>query len=148
MSNVSKTVSFVLCWRPCAPFLENRDNGTFFCSFRFIHFSYAFQGPHFNYTYYITITGIVGSVVNFVSVILYQAFMSTWRFRPALIFTIVIGSLAPIVDLVIVMRWNEAIGISDEVFFLLGNAIFENLVVILLAIPMSAIYAKVSVSMK
>jgi len=102
------------------------------------------DGPHFNYTYYITITGIVGSVVNFVSVILYQAFMSTWRFRPALIFTIVIGSLAPMVDLVIVMRWNEAIGISDEVFFLLGNAIFENLVVILLAIPMSAIYAKVS----
>lgn len=72
--------------------------------------------------------------------------MSTWRFRPALIFTIVIGSLAPMVDLVIVMRWNEAIGISDEVFFLLGNAIFENLVVILLAIPMSAVYAKVSVS--
>lgn len=103
------------------------------------------DGPHFDYTYYITITGIVGSVVNFVAVLLYQGCMSTWRFRPALIFTIVIGALAPIIDLIIVMRWNIAIGISDKVFFLLGNAIFENLVGILTAIPMSAIYAKISV---
>ena len=88
-------------------------------------------GPNFSYTYYITVTGIVGSVVNFVAVILYQNFLSSWRFRPVLIFTIVIGSLASIIDLIIIMRWNIAIGIPDKVFFLLGSAIFENLVIIL-----------------
>eukprot|EP01082_Thalassiosira_pseudonana_P008245 g7384.t1.1.5e17418a g7384 g7384.t1 contig24:494641-496655(+) len=102
------------------------------------------DGPHFNYTYYITLTGIVGSVVNFVAVVLYQSFMSTWRFRPALIFTIVVGSLAPIVDLIIVMRWNIKWGISDELFFLLGNAVFESLVTILIGIPMSSIFAKIA----
>lgn len=76
--------------------------------------------------------------------ILYQTFLSTWRFRPALIFTIVVGGLAPVIDLIIVMRWNIAIGISDKLFFLLGNAIFENLVLILQSIPMSAIYAKIA----
>ena len=40
------------------------------------------DGPHFDYTYYITITGIVGSVVNFFGVIIYQYFLSGWRFRP------------------------------------------------------------------
>jgi len=102
------------------------------------------NGPNFSYTYYITVTGIVGSVVNFVAVILYQNFLSSWRFRPVLIFTIVIGSLASIVDLIIIMRWNIAIGIPDKVFFLLGSAIFENLVIILQSIPMSSIYAKIA----
>lgn len=102
------------------------------------------DGPHFDYTYFITITGIVGSIVNFVGVILYQNFLSGWRFRNALIFTIVIGALAPMVDLAIVKRWNVMIGIPDKVFFLLGNAIFENLVGILQSIPFSSIYAKIS----
>lgn len=101
------------------------------------------DGPNFSYTYYITVTGIVGSIVNLLAVVLYQSFLGPWRFRPALIFTMVLGSLAPLIDLIIVMRWNVKIGISDKVFFLLGNAVFENLIVILQAIPMSAIYAKV-----
>ena len=75
---------------------------------------------------------------------MYQNFLSGWRFRHALIFTIVIGALAPMVDLAIVMRWNVKIGIPDKVFFLLGNAIFENLVTILQSIPFSSIYAKIS----
>ena len=101
-------------------------------------------GPNFDYTYYITVTGVVGSIVNFASVVLYQNCLSTWRFRPVLIFTIIIGSLASIVDLIIIMRWNVKIGIPDKVFFLLGNAVFENLIIILQSIPMSAIYAKIS----
>ncbi|KAL9180748.1 hypothetical protein ACHAXT_011201 [Thalassiosira profunda] len=101
-------------------------------------------GPNFDYTYYITVTGIVGSVVNFFAVVLYQNFFSDWRFRPVLILTMVIGSLACMVDLIIIMRWNVAIGIPDKVFFLLGNAVFENMVYIIQSIPMSAIYAKIS----
>jgi len=102
------------------------------------------DGPNFDYTYYITITGIVGSVVNFAGVVLYQNFLSGWRFRSALIFTIVIGALAPMIDLIIVMRWNLKIGIPDKVFFLFGNAIFENLVGILQSIPFSSIFAKIA----
>ena len=127
------------------------------------------NGPNFDYTFYITVTGIVGSIVNFFAVILYQNFLSSWKFRPALIFTVVIGSLASIIDVIIIMRWNVKIGIPDKVFFLFGNAIFENvsrelsllllfhldvhklhsslplqLIVILNAIPMSAIYAKIA----
>merc|ERR1712110_1246171 len=39
---------------------------------------------------------------------------------------------------------NIATGIPDKVFFLLGNAVFENLVYIMQSIPMSAIYAKIA----
>ena len=101
-------------------------------------------GPNFDYTFYITITGVIGSIVNFIAVILYQSFLSGWRFRPALISTVIVGSLASIIDLIIVKRWNIAIGIPDKVFFLFGNTIFENLVIILQSIPMSSIYAKIA----
>lgn len=59
-------------------------------------------------------------------------------------FTIAVGSIATIVDLIIIMRWNVALGIPDKVFFILGNATFENLCNILHAIPMSAISAKLA----
>mmetsp|Transcript_14381 Transcript_14381/g.23363 ORF Transcript_14381/g.23363 Transcript_14381/m.23363 type:complete len:246 (+) Transcript_14381:2-739(+) len=102
------------------------------------------DGPQFSYTFYITLTGIVGSVIHLIAVILYQTFMSSWKYRPALIFSMVLGSLATIVDLIIIMRWNVAIGIPDKVFFLLGSATFENLTNILHAIPMAAIGAKLA----
>ena len=79
--------------------------------------------------------------MNFFAVLLYQNYLSSWRFRPALIFTVIIGSLASIIDVIIIKRYNVAIEIPDKIFFLFGNAVFENLIMILNAIPMSAIYA-------
>jgi len=68
-------------------------------------------------------------------------FMSGWKYRPALIFSMIVGSMATIVDLIIIKRWNVAVGVPDKVFFLFGNAVFENLTNILHAIPMSALSA-------
>jgi hypothetical protein len=102
-----------------------------------------FSGPNFNYTYYITVTGIVGSVMNLFSVVLYQHVFSGWRFRSAIILTLVIGGLASMVDLIIIMRWNIDIGIPDKVFFMFGNTIFGNIIYTLQSIPFSAIYAKI-----
>jgi hypothetical protein len=53
-------------------------------------------------------------------------------------------SLSTIIDVIIVQRWNINVGISDKLFFFLGNAVFESLVGILLGLPMSAIFAKVT----
>jgi hypothetical protein len=45
---------------------------------------------------------------------------------------------------IIIQRWNIKFGINDKLFFFLGNAVFESLVGILLGLPMSAIFAKIS----
>ena len=102
------------------------------------------QGPNFDYTFYITVTGIVGSVVNFLGVILYQSTLSKWRLRPVLIFVTAVGSLASIMDVILILRWNVKIGIPDKVFFMLGNAIFETLMGSLWAIASSTIFAKIA----
>mmetsp|Transcript_29273 Transcript_29273/g.62230 ORF Transcript_29273/g.62230 Transcript_29273/m.62230 type:complete len:632 (+) Transcript_29273:152-2047(+) len=101
-------------------------------------------GPNFDYTYYITITGIVGSVVNFLGVIIYQNTLSKWTFRTVLIFATVFGCLASIIDVIIIMRWNIAIGIPDKVFFLLGNAVVENLLGVMWGVASSAMFAKIA----
>lgn len=102
------------------------------------------DGPNFSYTYYITVTGIVGSIINLLAILVYQTFISSWKFRPALAFTILVGSLASLVDVIVINRWNVAMGIPDHIFFLLGQAVFENLVNILHAVPMSALSAKLA----
>jgi len=102
------------------------------------------DGPHFSYTYYITVAGIVGSIVNLIAVMLYQTYLSSCRFRPALMCTILAGAIAPIMDIILIKRWNHALGISDKVFFILGSAIFEHFVNIVVALPMMVIFGKLA----
>ena len=82
--------------------------------------------------------------MSFLSVLLYQRFLSTWRFRSAIILTLVISSFASIVDVILVLRWNLVIGVPDKVFFMFGNAIVGSIVITLQGIPYSALYAKIA----
>ncbi|KAL3816039.1 hypothetical protein ACHAXA_010344 [Cyclostephanos tholiformis] len=102
------------------------------------------NGPQFSYTFFITATGIVGSMMHFCAVIIYQNFLSSWKFRNSLIFSIIIRSFASVVDLVLVMRWNIMLGVPDKLLFFMGHATFENLVIILQSITLSSIYAKIA----
>ena len=102
-------------------------------------------GPNFSYTYYISITGVLGSIMCLLTVIVYQSLFGNWKFRLVLIFTLILNVLASTVDLVVIKRWNIAIlGIPDKVFFIFGAAVFEHITGTLHYIPSSAIYAKIS----
>lgn len=100
-------------------------------------------GPAFSYNFYITITGIVGAVTSLLTVFLYQALFSTWKYRNVLIFTSILASLGGIFDFIIVKRWNLAMGIPDSWFFLIGDDVLHNLVTMLYWIPSSSIIGKV-----
>lgn len=106
--------------------------------------SYICLGPHFSYTFFITATGIISSIIHLFAVIVYQNYLSSWKFRNALIFSIIIRSLASVIDLFIVLRWNIMFGIPDRLLFFMGHATFENMVIILQSITISSIYAKIS----
>ena len=72
------------------------------------------NGPNFDYTYYLTVTGIVGLISSLLSLTLYQSFFGSWRFRPAISLTLVISALALIFDLIIINRWNTYLGIPGR----------------------------------
>lgn len=99
------------------------------------------DGPHFSYAFYLSFTGIAGAIIALFGVIFYQAVLSKLPFRPVLIITTILGSLAGISDLIIIMRWNIALGISDKASYLLGEAILEPFIGQLGWIPVSALIA-------
>ncbi len=100
-------------------------------------------GPGFTFEYYITYTGILGAAMTFLAVLLYQVTMSRWRFRTVILVTLIMSRLGGVVDLILVKRWNLEMGIPDKVFYVLGEAILENVVVALYTIPTFAIIGKV-----
>lgn len=100
-------------------------------------------GPHFEYWFYITITGIAGAAAAVCTTILYQIFFSRWRFRSVLFCTAALASLSGLFDFIIVMRWNIAVGIPDGVIFLIGDDVIGAIVFMLYWIPSSSIIGKV-----
>lgn len=99
------------------------------------------DGPHFSFAYYITYTGTAGAIISLFGVGFYQVFLSRMRFRPVLLITTVLASLAGLSDLSIIMRWNESIGIPDKVAYMVGEAVLEPFIGQLGWIPVSALIA-------
>lgn len=100
-------------------------------------------GPNFSFEFYLTYTGLVGAGASLITVFIYQFLFSKWRFRSVLIFTSVLSGAGGIFDYIILKRWNLALGISDTMFFLLGDDVFTSVVETLYYIPSSSIIGKV-----
>ena len=53
--------------------------------------------------------------------------MGDWNFRTVFWVTTVIGIVAASFDMVIIARWNLALGISDKAFYMFGDVRYPNL---------------------
>jgi len=82
-------------------------------------------GPAFSYTYYQTFTQIVGYVASALGVVAFQTFFGRSKFRTAFYVVIGIKILASLFDIWIVTRANRAMGIPDQVAYMLGDAIIQ-----------------------
>ena len=96
-------------------------------------------GPNFSYAYYIFFAGTVGTAVTLVAAGIYQVIFSKLRFRPVLLITTLLVMVSGTNDLIMVKRWNLAMGISDNVAYMMGEAVFEPLVEMMNWIPVSAL---------
>jgi len=101
------------------------------------------NGPQFSYNFYITTTGIARGVASVATVFVYQFLFSRWKYRNVLLFTTILSGVGGIFDFIIVSRWNLAWGISDRIFFLIGDDVIHSCVDILNWIPSSSIIGKV-----
>jgi hypothetical protein len=99
------------------------------------------DGPHFSYAYYLSYTGFVGNVLGLFGVVFYQRYLSQLRFRPVLIITTILTSLAGVSDLVIIYRLNIMVGIPDYVAYMFGEAILESFIMMINWIAISALIA-------
>ena len=78
----------------------------------------------------------------FMGVLLYNYYFSTWSYRRILSFAIVALALTNIFDIIIVMRWNLAVGIPDKLLAL-GDSALSPVARRLFALPMLILAAKV-----
>jgi len=85
-------------------------------------------GPHCSLPFYLSYTGMIGQVAGLGGIVLFQMFLSRTWFRRAFWTTTVLQVCAALIDITIVMRWNKRIGISDKAFYIVGDAMLEDVV--------------------
>ncbi|KPA78290.1 putative pteridine transporter ft5 [Leptomonas pyrrhocoris] len=81
------------------------------------------EGPHFTYTFYTTVGSIIGNVGGLIGVALFTYVFSKMSYRVTMVVATIVQIIASIFDLIIVKRWNVAIGIPDHAMYILGDQI-------------------------
>lgn len=81
------------------------------------------DAPHFSMTYYLTASTVVGSVAGVVAVAVFQSVMRDWPFRQLFWAVTLLKVAAAVVDVVIVLRWNARVGLSDKATYMMGHNI-------------------------
>lgn len=102
------------------------------------------NGPHFSLSLYTTTVTIISAIAGACSAGLYTKTLMNRSIRSAIQFAIVFQVMTAITDIVIAKRWNQTkLGISDEVLFLLGDAVITPVATMLKLIPMAILTSKI-----
>eukprot|EP01064_Diplonema_japonicum_P031003 TRINITY_DN5412_c0_g1_i1.p1 TRINITY_DN5412_c0_g1~~TRINITY_DN5412_c0_g1_i1.p1 ORF type:complete len:598 (+),score=61.62 TRINITY_DN5412_c0_g1_i1:84-1796(+) len=84
------------------------------------------DGPNFSKTYYITYSGVVGSLAALIGVCIFQIVFKNSTFRRAFWMTTVIKVVACVFDVIIVKRWHRP-AVPDKVMYMFGDAIISEI---------------------
>lgn len=101
------------------------------------------NGPAFNMTYYMSVLSIVSAIAGIVAVSVFRwANMSTISFRTLFWTTSVCRSIAALVDIAVVNRWNLTSGISDTAMLIGGKAVAQAVTAVFESMPAVLLTAK------
>jgi len=154
---VSLVVAVVVCflgylWLP--PVLAKANLYMFICNAFYLQIDGAttyfyiakpeqyVNSPHFSNVYYFTYTSLVGAVAGLLGVWLFNTVLSKGNFRTAFWVTTLIQCLSGVFDIVLVKRWNIALGVPDKLAYMLGDAMIFNVVLMFSYMPAIILTAK------
>ncbi|KAF8822904.1 BT1 family protein [Cardiosporidium cionae] len=101
------------------------------------------NGPHFDFTFYRTYTQLIALFASIVGIFLFQSLMKSWSFRSVFWVTTALRIIASVFDIVIVRRWNIALGIGDKLTYIFGDAIIYNVVYMMNFLPAVILTSKI-----
>lgn len=102
------------------------------------------DGPHFNLSLYTTTVTIISAIAGVVAAGMYTKTLLKCNVRTAIQIAIVFQATTAFTDIIIAKRWNRSkLGISDETFFLLGDAVVTPVATMLKLIPMAILTSKI-----
>lgn len=85
------------------------------------------DGPHFSEVFYVTVLGVVSSLMSLVGLALYNRFMKTWSYRRLLLMANLISCALGFLDVILFARLNKKWGIPDKVF-VIGSSVSQTMV--------------------
>jgi folate/biopterin transporter len=85
---------------------------------------------------------VLGYIVFLLGTVLYNKYFSAWSYKAIWTYTQIMLAALGIADLVLVMRWNTALGISDKAF-VIGDEVIGDLVARINAMPLFVLAAAV-----
>ncbi|KAG5498663.1 hypothetical protein JKF63_02949 [Porcisia hertigi] len=100
------------------------------------------EGPHFSFTFYSTIGPIVGNIAGILGVNAFNYLFRMQRYRYVFVLTTFINIFGNIFDIIIVKRWNRAIGIPDHAMYLFGNAVVYDVCYMIAWMPMIVLISR------
>lgn len=102
------------------------------------------DGPHFSLTMYTTVVSIMSAIAGIGGSLLYTRTLIHWTFRSAMQTAIVFHAMTAITDIILAKRWNLThLGLSDDIFFLFGDAVITPMASMLKLIAMAILTSKV-----
>eukprot|EP01006_Ploeotia_vitrea_P037607 TRINITY_DN66151_c5_g1_i2.p1 TRINITY_DN66151_c5_g1~~TRINITY_DN66151_c5_g1_i2.p1 ORF type:complete len:473 (-),score=105.95 TRINITY_DN66151_c5_g1_i2:547-1965(-) len=102
----------------------------------------AKNGPQFSYTYYQTVTKIVGAVAGLGGTLLFQAVFRNSQYRVAFWSTTVFRVFGSLCDIMIVEGINKKIGLSDKIVYLFGHSVVYNVATMMDFMPSVVLTSK------
>ena len=101
------------------------------------------DGPHFSYVFYTTVASIIGCVAGMVGVAAFTYLFSKQRYAFTFVVTTLVRVVASIFDIIMLKRWNLAIGIPDHAMYVMGDAIVLNVSYYVAWMPMIVLLSRV-----
>ncbi|KAK7201621.1 putative pteridine transporter [Novymonas esmeraldas] len=101
------------------------------------------DGPHFTYVFYNTVATIIGDIGGIAGVICFSYIFSQRSYWFTFIVTTIIKVLGSVFDIILVKRWNLAIGIPDHAMYIMGDAIVYEVCSQLAWMPLVLLFSRI-----
>jgi len=85
------------------------------------------EGPHFSDWFYTTAVGMVSAVTAIVGIILFNIYLKDMKYRTIFLWSTLVYSAFSLVNIVVYLRLNKRVGISDQ-FFVLGSQALQTVI--------------------
>lgn len=93
------------------------------------------DGPHFSFTFFNIMNGVVGNLSGVIGVTLLAHYLQGFSYRGIMSASALVIPVISLFDLILTKRWNMFIGIPDHAMFVVGNTILFETVNTLLNTP-------------
>ncbi|KAG5506258.1 hypothetical protein JIQ42_07872 [Leishmania sp. Namibia] len=98
--------------------------------------------PNFSYSFYNTISGVIGNAAGLAGVSAFDYIFSKRSYRLTFCVTTILQILGGMTDIIIVKRWNLYIGIPDHAMYIWGAAVVSEVCYMLGYMPMVVLLSR------